>query len=96
MSDPFDALVAHLTTAPTDRPLDQLDSLIADGVQRRRRDARTARRLAPVQLASFCLAVVVGVSAGGAIAMTVPKPEPLGDFFSGSSLAPSTLLEGRP
>ncbi len=94
MSDQFDALVARLATAPTDHPLDRLDSEIARGIERRRRDARTVRTLAPMQMASFCLALVVGVTAGGAATMTLAKPKSQEAFFSVSSLAPSTLLEG--
>ncbi|MCX7587786.1 hypothetical protein [Phenylobacterium sp. 58.2.17] len=94
MSDQFDALVARLATAPTDHPLDLLDGEIARGIERRRRDAQTLRTLAPMQMASLCLAMVVGVTTGGALALNLAKPEPLGAFFSASSLAPSTLLEG--
>ena len=95
MSDQFDALVARLAAAPTDHRLDQLDGEIARGIQHRRRDAQTVRTLAPMQMVSLCLALVVGVTAGGAVAITAAKPEPLSAFFSASSLAPSTLLEGR-
>lgn len=96
MSDPFDALVARLAAAPIDRSLDQLDEEIARRIQRRRRDAQTVRTLAPLQAASLCLAIVVGVTTGGAIAMTDARSEPSGAFANVSTLAPSTLLEGRP
>ena len=96
MSDPFDALVARLAAAPIDRSLDQLDDEIARRIQRRRRDAHTVRSLAPLQAVSLCLAIVVGVTTGGAIAMTDARSEPSGAFANVSTLAPSTLLEGRP
>lgn len=95
MSDQFDALVARLAATPTDRALDQLDAEIARGVQRQRRDAQTLRTLAPMQMASLCLALVVGVTTGGAVTMAAAKPKPSEAFFSVSNLAPSTLLEGR-
>lgn len=95
MSERLDELVAHLAASPTDRSLDGLDAEIGYSIASRRREARTAAALGPVRLASLCLALAMGVTAGGALATAeIVGPHPYATFSSAANLAPSTLLEG--
>jgi hypothetical protein len=93
MPDSLDARIAELAAAPTDRPLDGLESEVARGVARLRRDARTTRALAPLQVAAAGLALTIGAAAGGAAAMTALHAPPGGAFAGVTQLAPSTLLD---
>ena len=96
MSDRLDGLVYQLALAPADRPLDGLEAEIGSSILRERREAKTARELAPVRLASVGLALAMGVTAGGAAATSaILKPHPLEVFSSSDHLAPSSLLEGQ-
>ena len=94
MSQRLDDLLADLAAAPTDRSLDGLEAAIGRSLDLRRREARAARALAPVRVASVALAMAVGVTAGGAVATAaILAPQPYGTFSSSAHLAPSTLLE---
>ena len=96
MSERLDELVARLARAPIDRALDNLDAEIGRTILLHRREARTASALAPVRVASVGLALAMGLTAGGAVAVMAPVASPaFGVFSSAGHLAPSTLLEGR-
>lgn len=96
MSERFDDLIARLVSTPTDRSLDGLDAEIGRSILRRRHEARTVSVLAPLQMASLGLALAVGVTAGGAAAISAAsKPQSFGAFSSVAHLAPSMLLEGE-
>ncbi len=95
MSERLDELVAHLAASPTDRSLDGLDGEIGRSIADRRIHARTSAALAPVQVASIGLALVLGAAVGGAVATSaIVAPHPYGTFAIAANLAPSTLLEG--
>ena len=96
MSDRLDELVGRLVGSPIDCRLDGLEAEIGRSIALRRRDAKAAKLLAPVRIASVGLALAMGVTAGGATAMaTFLRPQPLSVFSSSAHLAPSDLLEGR-
>lgn len=96
MRNRLDELVGRLALAPTDRALDGLEAEVGRSIVRERRNALTARALAPVRLASIGLAVAMGVTAGGAAATSAMlKPQPVRVFSLADTLAPSSLLEGR-
>lgn len=86
--------IAALAAAPADRPLDALDAEIRRDIAARRREAQTVRALAPVRIATVGLALVLGVTAGGAAAMAaISTAHPAGAFAAATQLAPSTLLD---
>jgi hypothetical protein len=94
MTNDLDDCVAELAAAPTDRPLDRLETEIGRDIAHRRREARTLRALAPVRLGAVGLALAVGVTAGTAAAMTAMRTAHPAGVFAVAQLAPSTLLEG--
>ena len=95
MKDSLDDWMASLAAAPADSPLDRLEAEIGRDIAARRRDARTVKAIAPLRLAAVGLALAMGVTAGGAVAMAaIQKPHPAGPFAAGTQLAPSALLEG--
>ena len=96
MSDRLNDAVGRLAAWPIDHPLDGLEVEIARSLLVRRREGRTAAMLAPVQLASLCLALAIGVTAGGAaVTASITTPRAPGGYAAGALLAPSTLLEGE-
>jgi hypothetical protein len=94
MHDRLDHRIADLAAAPADRPLDGLEAEVLGDVVRIRRNARTARALAPLQVAAAGLALTIGAMAGGAAAMSAIGAPQDGPFAGVTQLAPSTLLDG--
>ena len=94
MSEPLDHLVERLAASPTDRSLEDFGADVSRGVTRWRAQARTARALAPVRVASIGLALAMGVAVGGVTAAGSIAAPRTSAVLSGSNLAPSTLLEG--
>jgi len=96
MSERLDELVTRLALAATDRPLGGLEMEIARSIRLRRRDLAANAALAPVRVAGVGLALALGLTAGGAVAVAgIAAPRSYGPFSSVAHLAPSTLLEAR-
>ncbi|OYW79461.1 MAG: hypothetical protein B7Z26_08040 [Asticcacaulis sp. 32-58-5] len=95
MSERIEALLAHLKDRPADRSLDELERQLRRIITDNRTEARTVTALFPLRAASFALAVALGATAGGALAVSgtlSDRSEPLGNALR---LAPSSLLEGH-
>jgi len=87
--------MADLAAQPADRFLGDLDAEIRRDIFARRSQGRAIRAMAPARVVALSVAVAIGAVAGGAMAVSSVRAQPLADAFSvGSSLAPSTLLEG--
>lgn len=96
MSERLDELVARLAAAAPDRPLGALEREVGRSITLRRRELAANAALAPVRIASIGLALAMGVTAGGAVAVAgIQAPKTYGPFSSAAYLAPSTLLESR-
>lgn len=95
MKTDLDAWMADLAAQPADRSLGNLDAEIGRDISSRRSQGRTIRAMAPARVVALSVAMTIGAFAGGAMAVSAVRAQPLADAFSvGSSLAPSTLLEG--
>ncbi len=95
MKTDLDTWMADLASQPADRSLGDLDAEIRRDISNRRWQGRAIRAMAPARVIALSVAVAIGAFAGGAMAITSVRAQPLADAFSvGSSLAPSTLLEG--
>jgi len=95
MTRDIDDALAALAASPLDRSLDRLPAEISRDIAGRREQAQALRALAPVRLAAVGLALAIGVSSGGAVALAaVGAPRPADPFAAGTQLAPSALLEG--
>jgi hypothetical protein len=95
MTRDLDDWMAALAAAPTDRSLASLETAVGSEIAARRHQARTLRALAPVQVATIGVALAMGLTAGGAVAITsIRTPPPAGAFAAATQLAPSTLLDG--
>ncbi|ESQ88031.1 hypothetical protein ABAC460_17720 [Asticcacaulis sp. AC460] len=96
MSDRIDALLAQLKTRSIDRSLANLEQDISRNIELQRTEARTVTVLMPLRAASLALALVVGTTAGGAVALSSEIRDHAEPFDSSLRLAPSSLLEGYP
>lgn len=96
MSDRIDALLAHLKTRSIDRSLAALEQDIARNIELQRTEARTVMVLMPLRAASLALALAVGTTAGGAVALSSEIIGHVEPFDASLRLAPSSLLEGYP
>ncbi len=95
MKTDLDTWMADLAAQPADRFLGDLDAEIRRDIFARRSQGRAIRAMAPARVVALSVAVAIGAVAGGAMAVSSVRAQPLADAFSvGSSLAPSTLLEG--
>lgn len=92
MDNRLDELFGRLAVGPVDRSLEGLEHEVGRAIARRRSEARTAAALAPVQLASVALALVVGAAGGLGATSTVLAHTYGTPFTRGAELAPSTLL----
>lgn len=96
MSDRLDELMFQLSAEPSDHPLDGLEAQVVGMMTRQRAARRTDAALAAVRFASIGLALAMGVTVGGAIAVASrAEPRPFNAFAVAGHLAPSTLLEGE-
>jgi hypothetical protein len=95
MTRDLDDWIAELAAAAVDRSLVGLEAAVGRAIAAQQRDARTLKSLAPIRLATLGLALAMGVTAGGAAAITaIRTPTPAGAFAADARLAPSTLLDG--
>lgn len=95
MKTDLDTWMADLAAQPADRFLGDLDAEIRRDIFARRSQGRAIRAMAPARVVALSVAVAIGAVAGGAMAVSSVRAQPMADAFSvGSSLAPSTLLEG--
>jgi hypothetical protein len=95
MSDDLDHLMARLAATPMAMPA-SLDQEVMALIASRREELRKSRTLAPLRVASVGAAMLIGVLAGGAAALTAAaEPRHFSTFSTDAHLAPSTLLEGR-
>jgi hypothetical protein len=95
MSTNLDDWFAQLAAAPADHALDGLEAEIGRDIAARRRDARAVKAMGPIRMAAVALALVMGVTAGGAAGLaTLREAQPAGAFAAATQFAPSTLLDG--
>lgn len=91
--DTLDEWIAALADAPTDRSLDGLEPAIRRDIAAQLRNTQILRALGPLQVVMVGLALVTGMTVGGAAAISTHHA-PGGPFAAATRLAPSNLLEG--
>ena len=95
MRDDMDHLMARLAGTGPERSLDGLEEAVLQGVAQLREEAKTAKALAPIRVASVGVALAIGITTGGmAAATTSSQPRQVSPFSAVAHLAPSTLLDG--